>query len=64
MDEAGYQQLSKEDARKLGRKCFLLGLCIFPECRTAICADNYTDSGERFEGRRLLFRPDLEFVLN
>lgn len=64
VDEAGYQHLSEWDAERLHRDCFLLGICIIPDCRTAICADNYTDSGEVFEGRRLLFRQELESVLN
>lgn len=64
VDEAGYQSLSKERARRLGKDCFLLGLCIIPECRTAICADNYTDSGEIFDGKRLLFSPELEKIVH
>lgn len=59
VDEVGYQHLSEGDAERLHRKCFLLGVCIIPDCRTAICADNYIDSGEKFDGRRLLFRKEL-----
>lgn len=63
VDEVGYQQLSEEDAKELQEDCFLLGVCINPECRTSICADNYTDSGEKFDGKRLLFSPRLQGLL-
>lgn len=63
VDEAGYQPLSEEAARRLGKDCFLLGLCIIPECRTAICADKYIDSGEVFDGKRLLFSPEIERII-
>ncbi len=61
--EAGYQLMSEEDAGKLGRDCFLLGLCIIQECRTCICADSYTKTGEFFEGHELLFSPELDRII-
>lgn len=64
VDEAGYQKLSREDAKKLQEDCFLMGLCINPECRTSVCVDDYIDSGEVFEGKRLLFSPELEKIIN
>jgi len=58
VDEAGHQPLSEEDKVKLSEEKFRLGVCII--CGTSICADNYIYSGEEYEGKKLLFRSQLQ----
>ena len=59
VDEAGMQPSPSYYPERF----FRLGICINEDCRTDICVDNYVDSGEEFEGKRLLFSPGLNTLL-
>ena len=57
VDGVGEQKTSDRAAELLGRKTYTLGNCVI--CGCSLDVSSFIDSGERFEGKPLLFSPKL-----